>query len=333
MSAASLLFEGDSAYLRQAFAFSLSLVLHSSFAILIVLVATREVPPPPLEIAIFEGPNGLASPPPGEKSAAPGPVAPAADGVNRVKARKAPPASKVVQPPVAPPLAVAHPRAVAKPVPVERAVQDQGLLAALKQNGPAPTTQAFEGADSSVQLREGPTEGAEATGTARTNADVPSGAQVGPGGPAVTGSLAPGVASAGLPGLGGSGSGWNSGAGGSGSGGGGNGRGGFSVTGAGAGGAGRSYGSIWEWTQRYLPGLRWAYNNELRNHGALHGVILVRYEILASGAVGDVTMVSSQMHAPHLEQQVLQQIGGWHYPPEPSGNVVVTWPFSFLPPS
>lgn len=330
MSAATLLLGGGSAHPRQAFAFSLSLVLHLTFAILIVFLATREVPPPPLEISIFEGPKGPASPPPGEKSAAPGPVAPAPEA-KPIEAPKATAAPKVGQPPVA------HPRAVVKPVPVERAVQDQGLLAALKQNGPALTTKAFEGVESSVHLRKAPTDGTETTdttlGTALSKADVSAGAQVGPSGPAVTGSLASGVGSVVLPGRGGSGSGWNSGAGGGGSGGGGNGRGGFSVTGAGAGGAGRSYGSIWEWTQRYLPGLRWAYDNDLRNNTALRGVILVRYEILASGAVGDVTMVSSQMHDPHLEEQVLQQIRGWHYPPEPSGTVVVTWPFSFLPPS
>ncbi len=62
-------------------------------------------------------------------------------------------------------------------------------------------------------------------------------------------------------------------------------------------------------------------------------MILVRYEILATGSVGDVTMVSSQLKDPHLEQEVLNQIRGWRYPPEPSGTVVVTWPFSFLPPS
>jgi TonB family protein len=249
--------------------------------------------------------------------------------VKAPEAPKAPPAPKVK--------AVSPPRPVAKPVPVQRAVQDQGLLAALKQTGPAPTTQAFEGVESSVRLRKAPTDGGAVTGsslgTARTKADVSAGAQVGPSGPAVSGSLASGVGSVVLPGPGGGGSGWNSGAGGGGSGGGGNGRGGFSVTGAGAGGAGRGYGSIWEWTQRYLAGLRWAYNNELRNNAGLRGVIVVRYEILGSGSVGDVTMVSSQLKDPHLEQEVVNQIRGWHYPPEPTGTVVVTWPFSFLPPS
>ena len=107
----------------------------------------------------------------------------------------------------------------------------------------------------------------------------------------------------------------------------GGGGGGFSVS-----GGGRSYASIWEGTQRYLPELRWAYDNELRTHAGLRGVIVVRYEILADGAVGDVAMVSSQLQAPRLERQVLSQIRDWHYLPEATGTVVVTWPFSFHPP-
>ena len=283
----------------------------------------------PLEISIFEGPNGPASPPPGEESAAPGRVAPARDEVKPVEARNAPPATKTVRPP--------RPRTVAKPAPVERTAQNRRPLAARRQDGSAPTDEALQAAESSIRLRQTPPiESTHATdttlGPARPPSDGSAGARVEASEPARTGSVAPDVAKAVVPGPGGVGSGWNADAGGGGSGGGGNGRGGFSVTGAGAGGAGRSYASIWEWTRSYLPGLRAAYDNELRNKAALQGVILVRYEILASGAVGDVTMVSSQMRDPHLEQEVLRQIRGWHYPPEPSGTVVVTWPFAFVPP-
>ncbi len=136
-----------------------------------------------------------------------------------------------------------------------------------------------------------------------------------------------------LPGPGGGGSGWPSSTGGGGTGGGGTGRGGFSVSGAGAGGAGRSYTSIWEATQRYLARLRLAYNNALRNDAAVRGVIVVRYEILGSGAVGEVAMLSSQLRDPSFEEEVLNQIRGWRYTPAPTGTVVVTWPLSFLPPS
>jgi len=322
MSAATLLLGPTAPTLRQAFAFSLSLVLHVTFAVFFFSLAAREVASPPIEITIFEGPDGAASPPAGEKSAAPGPVASALDEVRRVEPPKASPAPNVLRP------RVAHLRTAPKPVAAKRAAEDRRPPATPKPNEPPPATRAFEDVERSVRSRQAPIDGAEATGTtvgtARSQADAA--AEAGSSGPAVIGSPASGGGSPVLAGPGGSGSGWNSVAGGKGNG-------GFSITGAGAGGAGRSYASIWEWTRRYLPGLRWAYDNELRNHGALHGVILVRYEILASGAVGDVTMVSSEMHDPHLEEQVLQQIRGWRYPPEPTGTVVVTWPFSFRPPS
>jgi len=327
VTAEALRLGGESAASRQALAFSLSVVLHLVFALLVFLLASIE-PPPPIEISIFPGPLGPASPPPGEKSAAPGPVGPPPEEPKPAEAPKVAPAPQ--------PKAIVRAKPVPKAPPVERPVEDQGLLAALKKSGPAPTTQAFEGVQSSVKLRQRPQEGEVAAaplGSARARADVHVGTDVGTSGPAVSGSLGSGVGSVTLPGPGGGGSGWNSGAGGTGAGGGGTGRGGFSVTGAGAGGAGRSYASIWEWTQRYLAGLRWAYNNELRVNAALRGIVVVRYEILASGAVGEVTMVSSQLRDPHLEQEVLGQIRGWRYPPEPTGTVVVTWPFSFLPPS
>lgn len=107
---------------------------------------------------------------------------------------------------------------------------------------------------------------------------------------------------------------------------------GFSVSGAGAAGSGRSYASIWNWTQRYLSGLRDVYDRELQDDPRLHGVMVVRYEILASGAIGDVAVVSTELGAPGLERGVLSQIRRWRYPPEASGDVVVTWPFSFEPP-
>lgn len=325
MSAATLMLGGDRATSRHTLALSLSLVLHLTFGVLFLWLAHRERPEPPIEISIFEGPKGPASPPPGENSAEPGPVGPPPEETKPVEGPKAPPAPKVK---IAQPL-----RPTPQPVPVERSAQEQGLLAALRKTGPVPTTQAFDGTESSVKLGQAPSDGQAPTdtlGTARSKADVAVGAQLITGGPAVTDSAGSSVGSVVLPGPGGGGSGWNSASGGTGSGGG-SGRGGFSVSGAG--GAGRGYASIWDWTQRYLAGLRWAYNNELRISPALRGVMVVRYEILATGTVGDVNMVSSQLKDSQLEQAILEQIRGWRYPPEPSGTVVVTWPFSFLPPS
>lgn len=330
MTAAAIVFRRDGLPTRQALALSLSLAIHLTFGILVLLLARHEIAPPPLEVSLFPGPRGPASPPPGETSPEPGPLGPPPEAVKpapaqapkapAVKARRAP-ARRVVKAPPAP----------RPPKPVE----EQGLLAALRKNAPPPTTQAFDGVESSVRLRQRPalaqTDSGASLGAPRAKADAAIGSEVVASGPQVSGSVGSGLGSVRLPGPGGQGSGW--GGGGTAAGGGGTGRGGFSVSGAGSGGTGRSYASIWNYTQRYLAGLRWAYNNELRGNPSLRGVLVVRYEILASGLVGQVTLVSSGLHDPRLEQEVLGQIRGWRYPPEPSGDVVVTWPFSFLPPS
>ena len=165
----------------------------------------REVPAPPLEISIFEGLKGpAASPPPGEKSAEPGPVGPPPEEVKPAEAPKAPPASRVK--------AVARHHPAPRPLPVERPVEEQRLLAALKKSGPAPATQAFEGVQSGIALREAPSEGASPTGTlgtARSEADVAVGSVVVTG-TQMTGSLGAGVGSVALPRPGGRGSGWSS---------------------------------------------------------------------------------------------------------------------------
>jgi TonB family protein len=322
---------------RQALSLGVSVALHATFAIAMFTLATREIPPPPIEISIFDtGPRGPASPPPGKPSAEPGPVGPPVEAA-------APSGPKTA--PVERPAPKAKSKAPAKKAPsvqappAPRAVENMGVLGALRKAGPAApsSTRAFEGLDSNVALRARPSNvdaagPAAGLGSARAKANVAVDAEgvASGGGPAVSGSLGTGVGSVVLPGPGGGGSGW--GGGGDGNGGGGTGRGGFSVSGAGSGGTGRSYNSIWQQTQRYLAGLRWAYNNELRNNPALRGVMVVRYEILPSGSVGAVTLISSALKDARLEQQVLSQIRGWKYQPEPSGAVQVTWPFSFLPP-
>ncbi len=277
MAAAALTSGGDSPAPRRTLAFSLSLLIHLAFVLLIFGAVRHEVASPPLEISIIEGLEGAAaSGQPGEEHADAGPLAPARAEVKPVEAPPAPAAPKV--------RAVPRPKAMEKPA--ELPVAENELLAASPQWIPTPMAPAFEGALSGLTPREVPGGGTAPSlpmnGASRANAG-----------------------------------GGDDGAG----------TGGFSIS-----GEGRSYASIWQATQRYLAGLRWAYNNELRANASLRGVIVVRYEILADGAVGDVAMVSSQLRAPRLEQQVLNQIRDWRYPPEPTGTVVVTWPFSFLPP-
>jgi TonB family protein len=270
--AAALTSGGDRPAPRRTLAFSLSLLIHFAFLLLVFAGVRRDAAPPPLEIAIIGGSEGAAAGQSGEEPADARPLAAAHT--------EAPRAPAVHEAP-----AVSRPKVMAKPVepPVAKPVVEEERLAASPGPISTPVTPTFAGALSSAMTSREPTEG-----------DTPPDG----GGGAAAGGLGDGAHASG-----------------------------FSVS-----GAGRSYASIWQGTQRYLAGLRWAYNNELRANAALRGVIVVRYEILADGAVGDVALLSSQLRAPRLEQQVLSQIRDWRYPPESTGTVIVTWPFSFLPP-
>ncbi len=272
MAAAAPSSGGDRPAPRRTLAFSLSLLLHLAFALLIFGAIRREMASPPLEISILGGGPGPASGSPGEQSADSGPSATSDGEVKPVDVAPVIPSPKVKRVPQKPArqspapessIAVGEPNAIVAPA----------LAAAAPDQRDAAT----------------PSAGVALRGTANDGeAESESGGGTGRDG------TSPG---------------------------------GFSVS-----GGGRSYASIWQGTQRYLAGLRWAYDNELRNDARLRGVIVVRYEILADGAVGEVAMVSSQLQAPHLEQQVLSQIRDWRYLPEPTGTVVVTWPLSFRPP-
>jgi TonB family protein len=273
--AAALTSGGDRPAPRRTLAFSLSLLIHFAFLLLIFGAVRRDVAPPPLEIAIIEGSEGAVA---GQSGEAPGDARPLAAA--HTEPPRAPAAHEAP--------AVSRPKTMAKPVEprVAKPVVEDERLGASPGPISTPVTPTFPGVLSSALPNREPAEG-----------DTPTRALDGGGG-AAAGGLGDGTRAAG-----------------------------FSVS-----GAGRSYASIWQGTQRYLAGLRWAYNNELRTNAALRGVIVVRYEILADGAVRDVVLVSSQLRAPRLEQQVLSQIRDWRYPPEPTGTVIVTWPFSFLPP-
>jgi TonB family protein len=322
VSAATLIFGPDGSAPRQTLALSLSLLLHLTLAFAILLSIRHEVPPAPLEITIFEGPSGPASPPPGEKGALPGPAR-ELSGEARPLAEKKPATASRTK-------AVARPHRTQKRRAGARPSEERPPPVASTSSPLPPSMHATESARPSVAKRE---EAAQtgAPGTARSEKDDELGSSA-------AAALQPegGLASdisLRLPGPGGDGSGWSSGSGERGAGGGGTGSGGFSVSGAGAGGAGRTHASIWEWTQRYLAGLRSAYNEEFLYDATLRGVIVVRYEILGSGAVGQVTLVSSQLRDPRFERALLNQIRRWRYPPEPTGTVIVTWPFSFRPPA
>lgn len=98
-------------------------------------------------------------------------------------------------------------------------------------------------------------------------------------------------------------------------------------------GGGRSASEISKLVQNYLGGLRYLYKKYLRQDPALKGKIQVRFLIEASGVVSETNLVESSLGNFALEQAILKRISTWKFPQIPKGEVTVTYPFLFLPPT
>ncbi|MFC1889491.1 TonB family protein [Thermodesulfobacteriota bacterium] len=98
-------------------------------------------------------------------------------------------------------------------------------------------------------------------------------------------------------------------------------------------GGGRSASEISKIVQNYLGGLRYLYKKYLRQDPALKGKIQVRFLIEASGVVSETSLVDSSLGNFALEQAILKRIRTWKFPQIPKGEVTVTYPFVFLPPT
>ena len=98
---------------------------------------------------------------------------------------------------------------------------------------------------------------------------------------------------------------------------------------------GRSSREIRRIVASYLGGLRYLYNKELRRKPDLEGKAVVMFEISPSGHVTKTAMVSSSLDSASFNRDIMANIRKWKFPRVPSerGNVKVTYPFLFLPPS
>lgn len=98
---------------------------------------------------------------------------------------------------------------------------------------------------------------------------------------------------------------------------------------------GRAANEIRKVVASYLGGLRYLYNKELRKDPSLKGKATVRFEISPAGHITETVLVFSSLGSPSLENAILSNIRKWRFPriPDEEGNVKVTYPFVFLPPS
>ncbi|MBZ0253179.1 MAG: TonB family protein [Candidatus Methylomirabilis sp.] len=106
------------------------------------------------------------------------------------------------------------------------------------------------------------------------------------------------------------------------------------VLGEGSATGGRSASEISKWVAKFLGGLRYLYNQELRADPSLQGKLTVTFEILPDGRVTNARMQSSSLGSQKLNRDLMGRIGTWKFPSiEENVTVEVTYPFLFLPPT
>jgi TonB family protein len=103
----------------------------------------------------------------------------------------------------------------------------------------------------------------------------------------------------------------------------------FTVTGAAAGDTLRSKAVIANVVARNEKNLRTVYDKYLQNDSYLHGDVVARLTIGASGAVTACSVVSSTLGNAAMEREVCDRVATWRFPAVDAGDVAVVYPFGF----
>ena len=73
------------------------------------------------------------------------------------------------------------------------------------------------------------------------------------------------------------------------------------------------------------------YNRSLREEPTLQGKVVLELKIAPSGAIVDLRIISSELHASELESKLLARIRQFDFGAKDVDQMVVTWPVDFLP--
>lgn len=103
------------------------------------------------------------------------------------------------------------------------------------------------------------------------------------------------------------------------------------VSGDAAASGARDAGSVRRTVVRYQGRLKYYYEKELEINPSAQGKIVARITIAENGSVTNVSMVSSSLGSPRLEQQILGAIRSWQFPAidAGSGSFTFTVPLNF----
>jgi TonB family protein len=102
------------------------------------------------------------------------------------------------------------------------------------------------------------------------------------------------------------------------------------ITGESASLASRTQASIQRVTDLEGKRLKHVFENWLKRDPSLHGQLKIKFTILPSGEVANVSIVSSTMNNSEFDENIVRYIKRWTFPPvEGGGPVEVTFPFVF----
>lgn len=107
---------------------------------------------------------------------------------------------------------------------------------------------------------------------------------------------------------------------------------GLSTEGAGSTAWGRDSRSLMAVVQRYKSGVKFCYDNTLKQKPSLQGKITLQMDILASGAVSELRVVGDTLSDPELQRCILAQVRNWRFEAIDAGTVRFTLPLVFSPP-
>lgn len=106
---------------------------------------------------------------------------------------------------------------------------------------------------------------------------------------------------------------------------------GGTLTKGGSGKASRSIEEIKLVFERHKGAIYALYNRALRDDPSLQGKVVLQLTIAPSGAVTDLRIVSSELHAAELEGKLLARVRQFDFGAKEVDVMVVSWPVDFLP--
>ncbi len=103
------------------------------------------------------------------------------------------------------------------------------------------------------------------------------------------------------------------------------------VAGEGADSAFRSASAIRKAIMSQMEGIRFCFNQSLKQQSNISGKIVVEFTIMAKGSVQSPIIISTNLGAPDLEACVLEVVKRWRFQPISAGDVIVNYPLVFTP--